>query len=130
MNPTNSTFLLRTAVAIILLTHSLPSIYTGDVNNFGNLYLNSVGFAPIGVPLAWAIKLSHIAAAICLLLDKYIKPAAIVTILVLFTGIVMLHFKEGWFVIGGGRNGWEYSFLLIVVLISIMYPHGFKRRGN
>lgn len=128
MNFTNSTFLLRAAVAIILLTHSLPSIYTGDVNNFGNLYLNTVGFAPLGVPLAWAIKLSHVAAAICLLLDRYIKPAAIVTILILITGIVMLHFKEGWFVIGGGRNGWEYSFLLIVVLVSIMYPHGLKPR--
>lgn len=130
MNPTNSTFLLRAAVAIILLTHSLPSIYTGDVNNFGNLYLNAVGFAPFGVPLAWVIKLSHIAAAICLLLHKYIKPAAIVTIAILFTGIVMLHFKEGWFVVGGGRNGWEYNFLLIVVLVSIMYPHGFNRRRN
>lgn len=128
MNFANSTFLLRIAVAIILLTHSLPSIYTGDVNNFGKLYLNEVGFAPIGVPLAWAIKLSHIVAAICLLLDKYIQPAAIVSILILFAGIVMLHFKEGWFVVGGGRNGWEYNFLLIVVLVSIMYPRGFKKK--
>ena len=127
MNVTNSTFLLRAAVAVILLTHSLPSIFTGDVNNFGNLYLNTVGFAPIGVPLAWAIKLSHVAAAICLLLDKYIKPAAIVTISILLTGIVMLHFKEGWYVVGGGRNGWEYNFLLIVVLLSIVYPNGFRK---
>ena len=127
MNFTNSAFLLRTAVAIILLTHSLPSIYTGDVNNFGNLYLNTVGFAPIGVPLAWAIKLSHIAAAICLLLDKFIKPAAIVTISILLTGIVMVHFKEGWFVVGGGRNGWEYNFLLIVVLVSIVFPNGLRK---
>jgi putative oxidoreductase len=126
MNFNNSTFLLRTAVAIILLTHSLPSIYTGDVNNFGNLYLNTVGFAPIGVPLAWAIKLSHIAAAICLLLDKFIKPAAIVTISILLVGIVMVHFKEGWFVVGGGRNGWEYNFLLIVVLVAILFPNGLK----
>ena len=125
MNFTNPTFILRAAVAIILLTHSLPSIFTGDVNNFGNLYLNTVGFAPIGVPLAWAIKLSHVAAAICLLLDKYIKPAAMVTISVLLVGIVMVHFKEGWFVVGGGRNGWEYNFLLIVVLLSILYPNGF-----
>ena len=128
MNFTNSTFLLRAAVAVILLTHSLPSIFTGDVNNFGNLYLNTVGFAPIGVPLAWAIKLSHVAAAICLLLDKYIKPAAMVTISVLLVGIVMVHFKEGWFVVGGGRNGWEYNFLLIVVLLSMMYPNGFVQR--
>lgn len=128
MNFNNSTFLLRTAVAIILLTHSLPSIYTGDVNNFGNLYLNTVGFEPIGMPLAWAVKFSHIAAAICLLLDKFIKPAAIVTISILLVGIVMVHFKEGWFVVGGGRNGWEYNFLLIVVLVSIVFPNGFKPR--
>ena len=128
MNFSNSTFLLRSAVAIILLTHSLPSIYTGDVNNFGNLYLNTVGFAPIGVPLAWAIKLSHVAAAICLLLDKYIKPAAIVTISILLVGIVMVHFKEGWYVVGGGRNGWEYNFLLIVVLVAILFPNGMKQR--
>lgn len=128
MNFSNSTFLLRAAVAIILLTHSLPSIYTGDVNNFGNLYLNTVGFAPIGVPLAWAIKLSHVAAAICLLFDKFIKPAAIVTISILLTGIVMLHFKEGWYVVGGGRNGWEYNFLLIVVLVAIMFPNGLKQQ--
>ena len=128
MNFSNSTFLLRTAVAIILLTHSLPSIYTGDVNNFGNLYLNTVGFAPIGVPLAWAIKLSHVAAAICLLLDKFIKPAAIVTISILLVGIVMVHFKEGWYVVGGGRNGWEYNFLLIVVLVAILFPNGLKQQ--
>lgn len=77
------------------------------------------------MPLAWAIKLSHVAAAICLLLDKYIKPAAIVTISILLAGIVMLHFKEGWYVVGGGRK-WEYNFLLIVVLLAIMYPNGLR----
>ena len=126
MNLTNSTFLLRAAVAIILLTHGLPSIYTGDVNNFGNLFLNEIGFAPFGVPLAWAIKCSHILTALCLLFEKYVKPMAILTILILIVGIIPVHFKEGWYVVGGGRNGWEYNFLLIVVLLSIIYPEGIK----
>jgi putative oxidoreductase len=128
MNFTNSTFLLRAAVAIILLTHSIPGMFDNGVNNFGNLYLNQVGFAPVGLYLAWGIKLSHIAAAACLLLEKYVKPAAIVTILILIAGIFMVHFKEGWFVVGGGRNGWEYNFLLIIVLITIMFPNGIKTR--
>jgi putative oxidoreductase len=127
MNFTNPTFLLRLAVAIILLTHSLPGMLNDGVNNFGNLYLNQVGFAPFGLYLAWAIKLSHVGAAACLLLEKYIKPAAIITILILIVGIIMVHLKEGWFVVGGGRNGWEYNFLLIVALISIMYPNGLKK---
>ena len=127
MNVNNSTFLLRLAVAIILLAHSLWGMFDNGINNFGNLYLNQVGFAPIGVPLAWAIKLSHVACAVCFLFEKYVKPAAIITIFVLIAGIVMIHFKEGWFVVGGGRNGIEFNVLLIFVLLTIMFPEGIKR---
>lgn len=65
--------------------------------------------------------------AILLHLNKFVKPASIVTILILLIGIVLVHFKEGWFVVGGGRNGMEYNFLLICVLFSIMNPNGIKR---
>lgn len=122
----NSTFLLRIAVAIILLIHSIPGMLNNGVNDFGNLYLNQVGFAPLGVPLAWAIKLSHVVAAFCLVFEKYVKWACIITIIILIVGIVMIHMKEGWFVVGGGRNGVEFNFLLIVVLLTIMYPSGIK----
>jgi putative oxidoreductase len=125
MNFSNSTFLLRFAVATILLVHGAAGMFDNGVNNFGNLYLNPIGFAPFGLYLAWAIKLSHVATAVCLLLEKYVKPAAIVTIFILIMGIVMIHFKEGWFVVGGGRNGYEYNFLLIFVLLTIMLPNGF-----
>ena len=120
-----STLILRIAVAIILLMHSVPGMFNNGVNDFGNFYLNTIGFAPFGVAIAWLIKLSHLAAAILLLMNKYIKPASIVTILVLVLGILMIHFKEGWFVVGGGRNGVEFNFLLICVLLAIMFPDGF-----
>lgn len=121
----NSTLILRIAVAIILLTHSVFGIFDNGINDFGNLYLNQIGFAPFGVFLAWSIKLSHIVAAVLLLANKYINFAAIVTILVLIMGIILVHFQEGWFVVGGGRNGMEYNFLLICVLLAIMFPNGF-----
>lgn len=124
INFSNATFLLRFAVAIILLSHSLPSFYTGSVNAFGRDYLDTVGFAPFGLPLAWAVKLSHIAAAFCLIFEKFVKWAGFVTISILITGIAMIHFHEGWYVIGGGRNGWEYNFLLIFALLTVMYPEG------
>jgi putative oxidoreductase len=123
----NSTLILRVAVAIILLTHSVFGIFDNGINNFGNLYLNQIGFAPFGVFLAWSIKLSHIVAAVLLLINKYINFAAIVTIFVLIMGIILVHFQEGWFVVGGGRNGMEYNFLLICVLLAIMFPKGFSR---
>ena len=123
----NNTFLLRLPVAIILLAHSVFGIFNNGINDFGNLYLNAVGFAPVGVYVAWAIKLSHIAAAICLLTEKYVKWAAIITIFILIMGIIMIHFKEGWFVVGGGRNGVEFNFILIFVLLSLMFPNGLKK---
>ncbi|OIV40976.1 DoxX family protein [Flavobacterium johnsoniae] len=126
----NGTLLLRIAVAIILLTHSVFGMFNNGINDFGNLYLNQIGFAPFGVFLAWSIKISHVIAAILLLLNKYIKPAGFVTIFILLMGIVLVHFQEGWFVVGGGRNGVEYNFLLICVLLVIMYPNGLKPKTD
>jgi putative oxidoreductase len=123
----NSTFLLRVAVSITLFMHSVPGMFNGGVNNFGQFYLNEAGFAPLGVPLAWAIKLSHVAAIFCLMFEKYVKLASLVTIFILVAGIVMVHYPEGWFVVGGGRNGMEFNVLLIFVLLAIMFPNGLKK---
>ena len=123
----NGTLLLRIAVAIILLTHSVFGMFNNGINDFGNLYLNQIGFAPFGVFIAWSIKLSHVIAAILLIFNKYVKWAGFVTIFVLIMGIILVHFQEGWFVVGGGRNGVEYNFLLIIVLLAIMFPNGFKK---
>ncbi|MDZ7647960.1 MAG: DoxX family protein [Cytophagales bacterium] len=120
------TLILRWAVAIILIMHSVPGMFNNGVNDFGNLYLNQIGYNPFGVPLAWVIKLSHLVAAICLILEKYIRWAAIITIVILLSGIVMIHYSEGWYVVGGGRNGMEFNFLLIAALLTIMFPNGFN----
>ena len=113
------TLILRIALAAVLFMHGIPSIFTGAVNNFGNQYLNTVGFAPIGLPLAWAIKLSHVACAIMLILNRYIRLAAFVTIPILVAGIIMIHAAEGWYVVGGGRNGVEFNVLLISALVYL-----------
>lgn len=126
MKPINNILILRIAVAIILLTHSIPGMFNNGVNDFGNLFLNQIGFAPFGVALAWSIKSSHVVCAVLLLINKYIKWASILTILILITGIVLVHFKEGWFVVGGGRNGVEYNFLLICVLLAILFSKNDK----
>ena len=116
----NSIYILNIAVAIILFTHAIPSMFDGGVNAFGKFFLNEIGFAPLGVPIAWAVKISHLICALLLLFNRYIKIAGLVTIAVLIMGIITVHFKEGWFVVGGGRNGVEYNFLLICVLVVIM----------
>jgi putative oxidoreductase len=113
-------FLLRFAMAVIMLMHSIPSFSSGSVNDFGDGYLRGEGFGGMGLPLAWAIKLSHIAAAICLLVNRYIIPAGIISIIILLVGIWMVHLPNGWYVVGGGTNGVEFNFLLIFAWLSLM----------
>jgi len=122
-----TTLILRIAMAIVLLSHGLPGMFDGGVNAFGNLFLNQIGFTPVGVPLAWAIKISHVICAVLLVLNKYIKPVSLLTIFILLMGIILVHWKDGWFVVGGGRNGIEYNVVLICILLFLIFPNGFKK---
>ncbi|MCP9765619.1 DoxX family protein [Lacihabitans soyangensis] len=121
---------LRIALIIVFLMHSVPGIFNNGINDFGKLYLNNAGFAPFGLPLAWAVKLSHLALVFSLLTDKFLKVTSIITILILLVGIYMVHLPNGWFVVGGGRNGIEFNFILIFSLLSVNYPNAFSNLGK
>lgn len=112
--------ILRFALIVVLLTHSIPSIVSGDIQNFGRLYLDPIGFAPFGLVIAWLVKLSHVGCAISLVINKYLTPLAIITIFIWVVGIFMVHLKDGWFVVGGGRNGMEYNFVLIAMMLAVI----------
>lgn len=114
------TMILRSTLCVILIVHSVPGMFNGSVNDFGNFFLNQIGFAPLGVPLAWAVKLSHVLCAVLLIVNRYIIAASLITIGVLVMGIVLVHYQDGWFVVGGGRNGIEYNVLLISVFIYLI----------
>lgn len=115
-------FFLRLALSVILLMHSVVSIFSGDVNDFGLKYLNTIGFSPVGLYLAWMIKLMHLVSVPLLWIDRYIKPVAICNILVFGFGIYYVHWQNGWFVVGGGTNGIEFNILLICCFLNLMFP--------
>lgn len=115
-----SRYILYAAMAVILFAHSIPVIIDGSINDFGKQYLDEVGFAPFGIYLAWLIKGSHVISAVLFLINRYVHIAAYVTIFILMMGIVMIHYEEGWFVVGNGRNGMEFNFLMIIVLCSMI----------
>lgn len=129
INFNSSTFILRIAVSIILIMHSIPGMFNNGIHDFGDLYLNQNGFAPLGIPVAWTIKLSHVGAVYCLIVDKYLKWAVWITIFILVVGIFMVHLPDGWYVVGGGRNGIEFNFLLIAALLTILYPNGLSKKS-
>lgn len=109
---------VRVTVAVLLGIHGLVRPLDGGVAGFGG-WLGSQGF-PFGVALAWAITLFEIVGATCLALGRWVRVVASGHILILLGGIAMVHAPEGWFVVGRGRNGVEYSVLLVACLVSVI----------
>lgn len=114
--------LIRFAAAGNMLIHGITRIYNNGVTPF-DAFLASLGFPPY---TAWAITLFEIGAALALMLNKWVIPISILFILQLLMGIVLVHGREGWFVVGAGRNGVEYSVLLIICFISTAWYSKFK----
>lgn len=102
--------------------HSVISIFSGDVNDFGQIYLNGLGFNPVGIYIAWVVKLTHLLSVPLIWIDRWIKPVAVSNILIFIFGIYYVHWQNGWFVVGGGTNGIEFNVLLIFCFLNLMYP--------
>lgn len=116
-----SNFYLRAALSVILLMHSVVSIFSGDVNNFGRLYLDTIGFSPFGLYLAWAVKLIHLFSVFLIWSDRFLKIVSICNMIILTFGIYFVHWQNGWYVVGGGTNGIEFNILLICCFLQLIF---------
>jgi len=112
---------LRITVAVLMMIHGVARIYFGTVDDFGEfLTLKNL---PLGFYLAWAITMFEIVGSVLLAIGRYVAPLAIIFAVHLLCGILLVHLKEGWFVVGAGKNGAEYSVLLIAVFITLAVSH-------
>ncbi|MEK7725353.1 MAG: DoxX family protein [Acidobacteriota bacterium] len=118
-NPTLT--ILRVYLALTMIIHGVARIYAEGVLPFGE-FLNMQGF-PLGFYLAWAITIFEIAGGIVLIIGYFIPILAIVFAVQLAVGIILVHASSGWFVVGLGRNGMEYSVLLIVSFLCVAYEN-------
>jgi putative oxidoreductase len=109
--------IVRVAAAAMMIIHGTYRVFDGGVSGFGQ-YLGSQGL-PAGVALAWLMTVVEIAGGLLLVAGRFIRPLCVWFSLELLAGIALVHFREGWFVVGGGRNGFEYSTLLIVCFAAV-----------
>jgi len=108
--------LLRVVVAGLLVVHGIARIRLGIVDDFGG-FLSMVGL-PFGVAFAWLLTVVEVAGGLSLALGFWTRWLCAWFIAQLVAGIFLVHLQEGWFVVGAGRNGIEYSVLLIAVLVA------------
>jgi putative oxidoreductase len=103
--------LLRWVLSALIFIHGAYRISVGGVAGFGGWFA-SIGI-PAGVALAWVISLVELLGTPILAWGKFQRPLALWYAIQLIAGIILVHGPEGWFVVGGGRNGVEFSVLLV-----------------
>jgi len=110
---------LRVAVALLILVHGVYRLTMGLVAPFGT-WLDSLGF-PYGYGWAMAVTLYELVGPALMLARRWTSLAALGHAAILSLGLVLVHLPAGWFVVGAGRNGVEYSVLLIAALLAIAW---------
>ncbi len=110
--------LLRFGVGALLFVHGVYRATTGGVSGFGE-FLSSQGL-PAGELVAWALTLFEIVGAPLLAVGVAAVPLALLFSVELAAGIWLVHRHAGWFVVGGGRNGVEFSVCLILALVALV----------
>lgn len=109
--------LYRASVSILMIIHGITRLYLGTVPDFGG-FLDGQGI-PFGVAVAYGITAFEILGGLLLIFGKFPKWIATLFALELLFGIIMVHSKFGWFVVGHSSNGMEYNISLILAFLLI-----------
>lgn len=116
-NKSTALIFLRVVLAILMFIHGAARISNGTVDDFGG-FLGTQGF-PLGFYLAWGITIFELVGSVLLATGFYTWIIALIFAAQLSAGVAMVHWKQGWFVVGAGTGGVEYSVLLIASFLAI-----------
>lgn len=108
---------LRLVLSGLIAAHGWARLVSGGVVPFG-AFLDSQGW-PLGFWIAAGITGLEIVGSLLLAWGRLVLPLTLVYSAIYAMGIALVHAKAGWFVVGLGRNGAEYSVLLIVCLLAV-----------
>jgi len=117
LGQTQALVALRLAICILVFIHGAYRATHGGVAPFGD-WLQSQGLA-FGDAVAMAITAFELIAAPVLAFGLFRPILATIFAAIYATGMIMVHLPFGWFVVGAGRNGMEYSALLIVCFLIV-----------
>ncbi|MEX0648019.1 MAG: DoxX family protein [Balneolaceae bacterium] len=112
---------LRVVMGVIFFTHGAARLVYNSVSDFG-AYLNSQELI-FGLFLAWAITIGELVFGLLLAIGHKVRYAVIFHAIVVIMGVLLIHIQQGWFVVGHGSGGAEYSLLILAVLF-FLYSKG------
>lgn len=109
----------RLLISGLIAAHGWARLLSDAVEPFG-AWLGGQGI-PFGLAIAWTITALEIVGTPLLAAGRFVSYLCGLFAGIYAVGIAMVHAPAGWFVVGLGRNGMEYSVLLIVCLLGIGY---------
>lgn len=116
---------IRCILAALLFIHGIARWQADAVTPFAG-FLEARGI-PFGIAIAWFITLFEVMATPILAWGRWVTPIALIFCVIYACGIWLVHATEGWFVVGLGRNGVEYSVLIMACLIGLAWAHRPRR---
>lgn len=108
---------LRLALAAVFLSHGLTRALTDRVTPFATA-LDAWGF-PFSMAWAWGVTSYEIIGGLLLLAGVALRPVCTLFIVQMLVGIWFVHWPNGWFVVGHGYDGMEFSVTLIACLTAL-----------
>lgn len=117
LNPELGLVILRIVVGIIFVAHGIPKLTGGieaTADMFGSLSI------PAPVIAAWLIALLESLGGLMLIVGFFVTPVALLLSIHMLVGIILVHAPNGFYVIGSGQGGVEFSLLLIASLLALV----------
>lgn len=114
--------LVRVVVAVMLAVHGIARVRLQLVDEFG-VFLGGYSFVPAPQVMAWVITIMEIVGGAALALGLFVVLLCGWFAVQLAVGIVLVHAQAGWFVVGAGQNGMEYSVMLMTCLAAVALLH-------
>jgi len=111
--------ILRMTMATVFLSHGIVRTALDRVTPFGNAF-DAWGF-PYGIYWAWGVTLWELVGGVLLLIGWKPHLVPLVFVVQMAFGIWLVHLRHGWFVVGHGANGMEYSVTLIAALLATAF---------
>jgi putative oxidoreductase len=118
VNPELGMAIVRIVLAVVFVTHGGHKLFVGGIGGTEQF------FASLGIPMAglaaWFIAFLEFGGGIALLLGWMTSALSVLFVAHMITGIVLVHSTQGWFVVGPGSGGIEYSMVLIAGLLALI----------
>jgi putative oxidoreductase len=116
----------RCVLAGLIAAHGWYRLTTGGIPLFG-AWLDSQGW-PYGTAIAAAITLIEVIGTPLLAAGRFQFALCLIFAAIYSVGLVIVHLPFGWYVVGPGRNGMEYSVFLICSFLILAWQSA-PRRG-